>query len=129
MVTTSVSLMVAGIWPVTEPSLKAVSERTTPLVWSTMRIVEAGGKEPAGAVTETLPLWSGMPKTSALGLKVGGVLACVVKETVGTATRPPRTLAKPEAENVYLVEGCKPESGKTANCLPPCENTKRMATG
>jgi len=55
MVTERTSSMVAGNWPETEPSLKTVSERTTPLVWSTMRILEPDGKEPGGAETWTLP--------------------------------------------------------------------------
>src|SRR5260370_41445483 len=70
-----------------------------------------------------------MPKTSASVLKLGGVTARVVKETVGTEVRPPSTLASPEAAKVYVVEGCSADCGKTTSLVLLWEKTKRIATG
>ncbi len=56
-------------------------------------------------------------------------MAWVVNVTLGTEIRPPSTLAMPEAANVYVVEGCRVESGKTASLVLLCEKTKRIATG
>src|SRR4029079_5631891 len=84
--TNRTSSIVAGSFPVTEPSLPTVSERTMPLVWSTISTREPGGKEPGGALTATSPSASGKAKARASGLKLGGVTALVVKVTAGTAT-------------------------------------------
>ena len=46
MVTSRRSLIVAGNWPVNDPSLPAVYETTTPLPELTMRMRVPGGSDP-----------------------------------------------------------------------------------
>src|SRR5260370_30636887 len=128
MVTCKISSILAGTTAFDEPSLANVNEETIPLVASTIRIVVPAGNEPAGADTVTLPLASGIEKTILLVSYTGGVLAAVVKVTVGTEIEPPKTSANPEACSVYCVENCNAACGITAKLLPLTESTKRTGT-
>src|SRR5713101_990936 len=128
IVTSRTSLIVAGITPFNEPSLRTVNELTTPLVASMIKTVLPGGSEPGGADTVTLPLASGKEKVILLVSYTGGVLDAVVNVTLGTEIEPPKTSANPEACNVYWVEGCNAACGITARLLPLTESTKRTGT-
>src|SRR5260370_11245968 len=128
IVTCRMSLMVARNWPFNEPSLSTVKEATTPLVASMIKTVLPGASEPAGAETVTFRFAPGNEKTILLVSYTGGVLAAVVKVTVGTEIEPPNTSASPEACSVYCVENCNAACGITAKLLPLTESTKRTGT-